>query len=58
MERGIKAQFKYADKIGAKYTITIGDDEIKTGKVSIKEMATGNTKELEIKQVADFLKQN
>lgn len=58
MERGLKAQFKYADKIGAKYTITIGDDEIKTGKVSIKEMATGNTKELEIKQVADFLKQN
>ena len=58
MERGIKAQFKYADKIGAKYTITIGDDEIKTGKVSVKEMTTGNTKELEIKQVADFLKQN
>ncbi len=58
MERGIKAQFKYADKIGAKYTITIGDNEIKTGKVSVKEMTTGNTKELEIKQVADFLKQN
>ena len=56
MERGLKAQFKYADKIGAKYTITIGDNEIKTGKVSVKEMTTGNTKELEIKQVADFLK--
>ena len=58
MERGLKAQFKYADKIGAKYTITIGDDEIKNNRVSIKEMASGNVKEIEIDEVADFLKNN
>lgn len=58
MDRGLKAQFKYADKIGAKYTITIGDDEIKNGKVPVKEMKTGNVQEIEIKQVAEFFKQN
>ena len=58
MERGLKAQFKYADKIGAKYTITIGDDEIKNNRVSIKEMASGNVKEIEIDEVAEFLKNN
>ena len=33
MCRSLKAQMKYADKIGAKYTVVIGDDEIKNGKV-------------------------
>lgn len=58
MERSLKAQFKYADKIGAKYTITIGDEEIKNQKVSIKEMATGNTQEIAINEVSVFLKEN
>ena len=38
----LKSQFKYADKINAKYVITIGDDEISENKVSIKNMQTGN----------------
>ena len=58
MERRLKAQFKYADKIGAKYTITIGDEEIKNQKVSIKEMATGNIQEIAINEVSVFLKEN
>jgi len=40
--RSLKSQFKYADKINAKYVITIGDDEISENKVSIKNMQTGN----------------
>lgn len=55
MERGLKAQFKYADKIGAEYTITIGDDELKNKVVSIKEMATGKTQEINIDNVVEFL---
>ena len=39
--RSIKAQFKYADKINAKYVITIGETEIQTEQISIKAMATG-----------------
>lgn len=43
MERSIKAQFKYADKIGAKYVAVLGGNELLEGKANVKEMATGNT---------------
>lgn len=43
--RSVKAQLKYADKIGAKYSTVIGDDEISSGIVSVKNMSTGETKE-------------
>lgn len=43
--RSVKAQLKYADKIGAKYSTVIGDDEISSGVVSVKNMLTGETKE-------------
>ena len=39
--RGLKAQMKYADKIGAKYVIVIGDSELETGNARLKNMATG-----------------
>ena len=48
MSRSLKAQMKYADKIGAKYTVVIGDDEIKNGKVNVKNMTSGEQKEVEI----------
>ena len=47
MERSLKAQFKYADKKKSEYVITIGEEEIKTGKVLLKNMATGETREME-----------
>jgi len=46
--KSLKAQFKYADKIGAKYTLTIGDDEIQNGVGKLKNMQTGE--EIEIRQ--------
>ena len=42
--RNIKGQFKYADRIGAKYTVVIGDNELDEGAVSVKEMATSEQK--------------
>jgi histidyl-tRNA synthetase len=38
MQRSFKAQFKYADKINAKYVIALGDNELETGKVTVKKM--------------------
>lgn len=40
MQRGIKPQFKYADKIGAKNVITIGESELESGEVTLKNMFT------------------
>ena len=41
MNRSIKAQFKYADKIGAEKVVVIGSDELSKGVVKVKEMKTG-----------------
>ncbi len=43
--RGLKAQMKYANKIGAKYTVVIGDDDIENGVLKIKNMETGEVSE-------------
>ncbi|MBO5067891.1 MAG: histidine--tRNA ligase [Clostridia bacterium] len=47
MGRGIKAQFKYADKIGAEKVIVIGSNELTQGKAKVKCMADGSESEVE-----------
>ena len=44
MDRSVKAQFKYADKIGAKYVAVIGGNELAEGKANVKCMADGTNK--------------
>lgn len=38
--RSLKAQFKYADKLGARYTAILGDDEAQKGVVKLRDMNT------------------
>lgn len=54
-DRGIKAQMKYADKIGAKYTVVLGDNELDSGKAAIKDMKTGETTECDILSIPDTI---
>ena len=56
MERGIKAQFKYADKIGAKYVGVIGSDELAKGIIKIKNMSDGQESEVSFDKVIEFLR--
>lgn len=51
MDRSIKAQFKYADKIGAKKVIVIGSNELEKGIFKVKEMSTGNEEYLTISEL-------
>ena len=44
----IKAKMKYADKLEIPYVVVIGDNEIETSKVKVKEMATGKETECEL----------
>ena len=44
----IKAKMKYADKLEIPYVVVIGDNEIETNKVKVKEMATGKETECEL----------
>ena len=52
--RGLKAQMKYADKIGAKLNCVIGDNELESGKLVIKNMRTGDTYDITLN---DFVEQ-
>lgn len=54
--RGVKAQFKYADKLGARYVLTLGEDEIAKGKVQCKDMRTGGEQGLVMDTATDYLK--
>lgn len=46
--RSLKAQMKYADKIGAKFSIVLGDSEIESGKAQLKNMETGEKAEISL----------
>ena len=47
-ERSFKAQMKYADKICARFLLVIGEDEIKSKFAKIKNMKTGEEKEINL----------
>jgi histidyl-tRNA synthetase len=38
-ERKLKNQMKYANKLGAMYTVVIGDDEVASGELTLKNMS-------------------
>ena len=47
-EKSLNAQFKYANKIKAKYIITIGENELKDMKAELKNMDSGEIKNIEL----------
>ena len=51
-----KAKFKYADRLNIPYVIVIGEDEINTGLLTIKNMETGEQERLEIDKIVEKLK--
>ena len=53
--RGLKAQMKYADKIGAAFNLVLGDNELESGKATLKNMASGDTKEISLDNICDEL---
>jgi len=57
VERSVKAQMKYANKIGAKYSVILGDSELESGKVQLKEMETGEAEEVAVADLVEILKE-
>ena len=57
-DKKIKAKFKYADKLKIPYVIVIGEDEIKTGELTLKNMETGEQKREKIEEVIGKLMNN
>ena len=50
-DKKLKAKMKYADKLEIPYVIVVGEDEVNTGIVKIKNMKTGEQVERNIEEI-------
>ena len=55
-DRALKTAMKIADKSGARYSLVIGDEEIASGVVEIKEMSSGSANSVRLDSLASALK--
>jgi histidyl-tRNA synthetase len=55
MKRNIRNQMKYADRLGAKYVLIIGDDELEKGVLTIRDMETGQQVEVDEKWIENYI---
>ena len=60
MDRSLKAQMKYADKVGAQTCVVIGDNELDTGRAVLKSMSDGKTldtalENINLQMITEFL---
>lgn len=53
--RSVKAQFKFADKLKAKFVIVIGGDEVESGEFSVKNMLAGGEYKVNRAQLLEFI---
>lgn len=56
MDRSVKAQMKYANKLNAQYTVIIGENEINENSANVKCMENGEQTKLELNEIAGFIK--
>ena len=57
-DKAIKAQFKYANKLGIPFVIVIGEDEVKTNTISLKNMETGEQKQMSLEEAYKVIQKN
>jgi histidyl-tRNA synthetase len=57
MGRSVKAQIKYADKVGARYVLVLGGDELEKGEAKLKRMSDGTetTTAINAEQILKFI---
>ncbi|MBQ2792402.1 MAG: histidine--tRNA ligase [Oscillospiraceae bacterium] len=55
MGRSVKAQMKYANKLGAKFSMILGDSELEQGKANLKKMDDGTVSEISLKNAEEML---
>ncbi len=55
MDRSVKAQMKYANKLGARRTVIIGSDELEKGIARVKDMETGEQTEIALDKITELI---
>ncbi len=56
MNRSLKAQMKYAGKSGARFTVIIGEEELKQGLALVRDMGTGKQEAVAFDGIVDYLR--
>jgi histidyl-tRNA synthetase len=56
LARNLKGQFKYADRVRARRTIVIGDDELDSGRATVKDMMSGEQQTVAFEDITALLK--
>jgi histidyl-tRNA synthetase len=54
-ERNLKGQMKYANKLGAAYTVVIGSDEVESGELTLKNMSNSEQTKVRREELADVI---
>ena len=54
-EKKFKSQIEYSNKIMAKYSVIIGEDEVKNKVVAVKDMFSGNQQTLSLSDAIDCI---
>lgn len=58
MGRSLKAQLKYADKRKASYVVIVGENEVKSGELTLKDMTAGTSAAVKREQVGDYIRKD
>ena len=53
-----KKLLSYANKIGVKYTVLVGERDLEEGKVTVKNMESGEQELVPVDEVANYIKEN
>ena len=54
-ERSVKAQLRQADAMGARFAVVLGDDELSTGTVAVREMSGRGQEDVQLTDLAAFI---
>lgn len=57
LARSLKAQLKFADKLGCNYVVILGEEELAKGKAMLKSMRTGQQTEVNLAEIGAYVKQ-
>lgn len=56
MGRSLKAQMKYANKINAKFVVVLGEEEINSSRIKVKNMSNGSEEEIDLAELTLYIK--
>jgi histidyl-tRNA synthetase len=57
LDKKMKAQFKAADRLKARFVAILGEEELSKGNINVKNMESGEQKEVRIEELSTFVKQ-